>query len=439
MDVKSRDADFFSSGGHSLSLMRLMERIESEWGEKPDLSRMIGRPTLESMARVIDGDAAKESVSLGDDAIAPVRVWGGGEGRDVYAFVGGAGSEEEFAKFHLLGRVVGEGWRIHILPDPETHKGDFPTIGMGALTERYGKSILSHRRSDRVWLIGDCIGGIDAYAVAGWLQDAGVDVEGVVTMDTPAPEAPVLRLSHGDPLSGYLSLPVRRHKAFHAWFKLRMNISKWTGGLFHPVAKSREEVVTQAVAYGLIDPDSFADGGSEVPIDAMKSFERHLESDVLTRAVPSRSFNAFRYRKNVPGFDIRSGSPVLHALFAGMRTRYVARKVFGYRVQENWKSDIMAARSYVRREAFKPGRFNGPLHIIRSRLMHLRNPTGGWERWHLGELAVHTASGDHQSYLREDLQQTASVLSDILNGRAKGERSRVYATDRRGIRSGGLQ
>ena len=439
VDVKSRDADFFSSGGHSLSLMRLMERIESQWGSKPDLSHMIGRPKLEWMARVIDGDAMEEAVSVGDDAIAPVQVWGGREGRQVYAFVGGAGSEEEFAKFHLLGRVLGEGWRIHILPDPETRKGEFPTIGMGELTERYGRRILSHCRRERVWLIGDCIGGIDAYAVAGWLQDAGVDVEGVVTMDTPAPEAPVLRLSSDDAGSRFFSLPVRRHKVLQAWFMFRMNISKWTRGLFHPIAKSREEVVTQAVAYGLFDPGSFAEGVSDCPMDVMRSFERHLESDVLRRAVPSGSFNAFRYRKNTPGFDIRSDSPVLHALFVGMCTRYVASKVFGYRVREKRKSDIMAARSYVRREAFKPGRFNGPLHLIRSRLMHLRNPTGGWERWHQGKLTAHAASGDHQSYLREDLQQTAAVLSDILNGRAKGETSRVDATDRRGKRSGGLQ
>ncbi|MFY7793383.1 MAG: amino acid adenylation domain-containing protein, partial [Chitinophagaceae bacterium] len=179
-------ASFFSLGGNSLQLIRLMVMIRDRWGLRLDVTRIYTHITLRSMAGFID-ETLGSAPSGEPCGIRPVEVWGNGHGYPVFVMVGGAGSVEEYTKYHRIGEQLGEGYRLMILPDPDTASGGFPTRDLSTLADAYARYIRSDLPGGPVILLGDCIGGIDAYATACALQRLGVDDVAVVMLDTTAP------------------------------------------------------------------------------------------------------------------------------------------------------------------------------------------------------------------------------------------------------------
>ena len=80
------------------------------------------------------------------------------------------------------------------------------------------------------------------------------------------------------------------------------------------------------------------------------------------------------------------------------------------------KSDLMSARREVRSEYVVPAKFAGPVHVIVSSefLVDGRRPV--WQRHVEGSVHVHRVEGDHSSYLREKLVDTAKTIGRILDG-----------------------
>jgi amino acid adenylation domain-containing protein len=435
-----RQDGFFDLGGDSIGLIRLMEAVRSEWGFPIEISRVYSHLSLKRMASMIqiqrEGMIRSEAASESSGVVA---VWDPPGGRNVFVMVGGAGQPEEYTKYHRIGQRLGAGYRLLVLPDREVVAGRLPRRRLGDLVAEYASMIRREQPEGPYHLMGDCLGGIDAFGVACSLQRSGSEVGSLVLLDTLAPVAPVVRSMAGEGLSAYKSLPERRHPLRHYWFRIRLSIAVMTRGWWHPVPGSRTELFGQAMAYGLFDPSVHA---RECPVfegDPEERFSHYIGQGHLQRIAPSGTFNAYRYKKNVPGFDIRTDNPVLHALLIGMRSRFIARKVFRYAKIDNRRSDLMAARSFIRRELFHPGTFRGRIDVVMSSRIHDRRPTGGWERHTAGEVRRYRANGDHRSYLGTFLSETAAIIGDILNGRpVKGE-SRDDAQDRRGLRSGGLQ
>lgn len=130
--------------------------------------------------------------------------------------------------------------------------------------------------------------------------------------------------------------------------------------------------------------------------------------------MPSAGFNPYRYRKIVDGFRPGTDEPVLHALLFGMRARYVRRKVLDSVRKPRLHSDVMAARTMLRREMFSPGLFRGDLHLVMSGRVFDRGSDLGWARHVEGKVHLHRAEGDHRTYLKEELEATASILKGIL-------------------------
>ena len=78
--------------------------------------------------------------------------------------------------------------------------------------------------------------------------------------------------------------------------------------------------------------------------------EIYLAEGWKVRQPPAFGFNAARYRKQVPLFDPGQDDPVSHALLLGMKGGYVGRRLMDQMREPVGKSDIMAARTWVRRE-----------------------------------------------------------------------------------------
>ncbi len=64
--------DFFALGGHSLMAMRVMSRVQDEFGVKLLLRAVFDHPTVAALAEAIDG-AAPDTASVAAPAPSPIR------------------------------------------------------------------------------------------------------------------------------------------------------------------------------------------------------------------------------------------------------------------------------------------------------------------------------------------------------------------------------
>lgn len=412
------DDSFFALGGNSLQMIRLMDLASSAWGVTLEPSGIFIHPTLRSMARLLEELAGAIRIEAVASSMHPVTAWDTGSGRHLFAMVGGAGSISEFTKYHRIGSFLGEAWRVHILPDPEASMGQFPRSGPQELASRYAEFVRPFALREKVWLLGDCIGGIDAFALACTLQASGVPDVGLILMDVAAPAPFHAGIpSTASAIQGYAALPETQdplREGFHA-MRLALSAKDTIGFLSHPVPASRRQVYRMAVAYGLFDPAEYLARVPDAGPGYFDAFRHYLDRGWKDGLMPSAGFNPFRYRKIVGGFRPGTDEPVLHALLFGMRVGYVRRKIRESVARPRHHSDVMAARTLLRRESFQPGIFRGDLHLVMSGKVFDRGTDLGWGRQVEGRVHLHRTEGDHRSYLKERLDATASILQGILS------------------------
>jgi surfactin synthase thioesterase subunit len=419
IDTIHADDGFFALGGNSLQLLRLMDLLATHWDVRLDAGTIYVHPSLRAMARCIDERLATgREEGPADGSVAPVKAWDAGTGRHLYAMVGGAGSVEEFTKYHRIGSVLGEGWRVHILPDPDAVRGRFPRKGPGGLADIYAEILRPVAAREKVWLLGDCIGGVDAFALACRLQADGVAEVGLILMDAAAPARTERRTAPLPPAIGmYESLPERAGPLSEVLHRLWLRLAQWPTGhrLFHARPASRRQAYRMAVAFGLFDAADYRARMPAADTDPEAAFRHYLAEGWTSGEPPSPAFNAFRYAKVMDAFRPGTDEPVLHALLHGMRTRYVRRKVREKVAHPNLRSDIMAARTQLRRDDFQAGTFRGDLHLLLSERIHDRGSDLGWGRHVHGTVHRHRVTGDHRTYLKDHLAETALTLGRILD------------------------
>ena len=415
-----RNSDFFQMGGHSLAVMQLLDSIKLIWGIRPDISAVFMNSTLADLARIIDSTVEVSPTLVPELPILPVKAWDAGKGRHIFAFVGGAGSEEEFTKYHLIGRALGDAWRVHILPDPQTSKGRFPTIELDMLAEKYARYLIPFCKKEKIWLMGDCNGGKDAFAVASVLQASGYEGTGIILMDTEPPSTlPIQKPIKQKKAATYQSLPARESLIKEAlfWLFLKFSSIKAFRSVFHKKPNSQKQLLSMALQYGIFDPVNYQHRFPESGDTAASCFLHYLDIGWPMGEPPSDRFNSYRYSRHVPDFDIDSDEPVLHALLTGFTKRHPRRRLFAYLERPNLKSDLMTARYKIRRECYIPEPFKGEIHLVFSGKAPDDNSNTGWEDCVDGMIHVHCVKGDHKSYLKENLSESAEVIGRILEGK----------------------
>lgn len=172
--VSSR-ANFFELGGQSLTAVSLFAKIEKEFGKKLPLATLLTSPTVEALARALQGEKTKTSWS----SLVPISPKGS---KPPLFLVHGAGGNV------LLYRSLGD----HLAPD-------FPLYGLQSkgldgesqplrTIEEMAACYLSEVRKVQpkgpYYLGGYCLGGTVAYEMAQILRREGEEVPLVAMLDT---------------------------------------------------------------------------------------------------------------------------------------------------------------------------------------------------------------------------------------------------------------
>jgi acyl carrier protein len=179
LDGIPRTADFFELGGDSLRAVTLFLKIEQRFGCDLPLATLLHAPTLEALARCIDGgqsDGFEDCRSLkmlqkGKAGIPPLFLVHGGAGNILCfsTFAKNLGADQPVYAFQWSGW---DGWR-----------GE-PTIE--AMAQAYCHELLKHFPDTPVRIGGYCIGGYIAIELMRLLQAKGVEVlDPLVVFDSP--------------------------------------------------------------------------------------------------------------------------------------------------------------------------------------------------------------------------------------------------------------
>jgi acyl transferase domain-containing protein/thioesterase domain-containing protein/acyl carrier protein len=179
VEIASPRDDFFAVGGHSLLAVRLLARIEKEFGKAVPISVLFERPTIEGLAAFIQGDAPLE-----DEQVVPVVVPSGGE--PVAAF--SIDSETAPPLFLMPGMGKDEPRLVrfraacaHDLRIVAMDYGNWPEwvaadLEFAALIRRLVAEIEAKAPEGPIYLAGYSLGGHIAYATATALLAAGRSV-----------------------------------------------------------------------------------------------------------------------------------------------------------------------------------------------------------------------------------------------------------------------
>ena len=170
--------DFFELGGHSILAMKLLGRVQQEFGRTPALSLLLSHSTLERQAIAIqDGTDVQEWTPL-------VEIRRGQVGVPLFLLPGAGGN---VMYFHTL---------AHNLTTPRAVYG-LQAVGLDGktspLTTVEAVAALNVEEIRRVWptgpylLAGHSFGGQVALEMSQQLRRQGLTVGLVAVLDTPAP------------------------------------------------------------------------------------------------------------------------------------------------------------------------------------------------------------------------------------------------------------
>ena len=170
---------FFDLGGHSLLAIRLLGRVEEEFGRRLDLGALFLGPTVEDLAALLRGPVGR---SEGSPVVA---IQPRGEG-PAFACVHPAGGIVYC--FGELARRLGDDRPFLALQSPGLDGG--PTFStVEAMAAAYVEALRGDRPGGPYHLGGWSLGGLVAFEMARQLEAAGEPVVTVALLDTRAPAA----------------------------------------------------------------------------------------------------------------------------------------------------------------------------------------------------------------------------------------------------------
>lgn len=196
----SREDNFYSVGGDSLLLTRLVSKIREEFKNhnldwEHTLRQMITTPTIKDMASWIDNHTIASNTITNskekDKTIfsSPVQFLhdNNNTNKDIYLFHGGDASIMVFNNTiqHLSSnyRVMG------VIPENlENYISLSPNILISTLAREYASSIKKISTNKPIILCGFCMGGLIALETSLILQTNGISIESLIVINSMQPQ-----------------------------------------------------------------------------------------------------------------------------------------------------------------------------------------------------------------------------------------------------------
>ncbi len=171
---------FFSLGGHSLLVFKLIAACGRELGVRPTVGDVFAAPSVRELA-VRLGTAREERP--GDDVLVPlVRP----QGRPVVLLVHGAGGS--VLPFHAVARGLAGRYDVYGLQAAEDPRG---ATTIEEMADRYVAAADAVRGTRPVFLAGWSVGGCVALEMARRWQERDVELAGVALLDSWLPPAAI--------------------------------------------------------------------------------------------------------------------------------------------------------------------------------------------------------------------------------------------------------
>jgi amino acid adenylation domain-containing protein len=168
------DDDFFALGGHSLTVVRLADRIEGTLGVKVTIADLFSASTPARLADALD-------TAGGADALAPMLPLRTGEGNALFCIHPAAGVGWVYSG--LLSYLSAAG-PVHALQADGLSTGVVTPGSADALVDDYVKRIREQQPTGPYALLGWSVGGLIAHLVAVRLQEDGEDIALLALLDS---------------------------------------------------------------------------------------------------------------------------------------------------------------------------------------------------------------------------------------------------------------
>ncbi|ARU63054.1 hypothetical protein CBW65_20300 [Tumebacillus avium] len=170
--------NFFSLGGHSILAVRLMSRVQQEFGRQVPLAALFQEGTVEALALLLQEQAEQREAS----PLVPIKT--DGDKTPLFLFHPGTGN---VLAYYGLARALPEDQQVYGLQVPAL-EADVPVLDrVEELAASYLHWMQSVQPQGPYLLGGWSFGGLLAYEVAQQLRTAGETVELLAMFDAAVP------------------------------------------------------------------------------------------------------------------------------------------------------------------------------------------------------------------------------------------------------------
>ncbi|NET60393.1 MAG: amino acid adenylation domain-containing protein, partial [Symploca sp. SIO2E6] len=169
--------NFFDLGGYSLLAVRLMAKIEKQFGKNLSLAALFQGATVEQFAILLHQKTDTQSWS------GLVAIQSQGEKPPFFCMPGSGGN---VVHFHQLSRHLGNDQPFYALQPPSLDGVSEPFRSVEEIAAYYLKAIQTFQPSDPYYLGGHSFGALVAFEMAQQLQQQGETVTLLAILDLPA-------------------------------------------------------------------------------------------------------------------------------------------------------------------------------------------------------------------------------------------------------------
>ncbi|MFN2190356.1 MAG: thioesterase domain-containing protein [Candidatus Promineifilaceae bacterium] len=168
--------NFFDLGGHSLLVIQMMNRVESEFGRRPPLTPFLEEPTIEQLTAILkEGPSPIQSQPL-------VAIRESGFGQPLFIVTAGY---NDLLTLSSVAKAMKPNRPIYIIqPSNEGNQLKLER-SLDDLLDSYIAAVQSVQVSGPYQIAGFCSGGLVAFALAERFIEMGEEVKPLILMDTP--------------------------------------------------------------------------------------------------------------------------------------------------------------------------------------------------------------------------------------------------------------